>query len=208
MVLNDISELFEIEPPAGICSYRAIDHDSNHGKVVDSKTIQLSINTSYGMRGCLYLLEPSIEDFTSMVELLGNGYGDLRLFIGADELLFTNYFQRKERGWRHIHKRFCCTSWHMIPSSAEPPTNSEHEFITEDRVFALHYPTEKPWSSKNKYPDFVRWTAIAQKILERLKQTLSKAAEIEDGASTRDLKRTIQILQKSIELQQESTVDL
>jgi hypothetical protein len=72
--------------------------------------VECARDTSYGMRGCIYMMQPSRAHFDLLVTTLRKQgeYGDARLHIGPDEKLLTDLYLDE---WTHVHTRYGCNSW-------------------------------------------------------------------------------------------------
>lgn len=103
--------LWTLPAPAGICSTVA-DAAANgalHGRRLSLAQVDQSLS-SYGMRGCLYLLRPNRAHLDLLRRVLAahGGYGVNRFYIGADEKIITDLYADR---WSHVHWRFGCNSW-------------------------------------------------------------------------------------------------
>jgi len=119
--------LWALQAPAGICSTVADGRGNSalHGQRLSLAQVEQSLS-SYGMRGCLYLLGPSPAHLRLLQEVLSahGGYGVNRHYIGADERMLTDLYADR---WSHVHWRFGCNSW-----------KSDEKTLAGQSVF-LHY---------------------------------------------------------------------
>lgn len=97
--------------PAGVCSTIA-DARSNEqyaGRLLTPSQVEHSLS-SYGMKGCIYLLRPNLAHFDLIKSVLAQhgGYGLNRYYIGADEKLMTDLYSDC---WTHLHWRWGSNSW-------------------------------------------------------------------------------------------------
>lgn len=148
-------EIFSLRAPAGICS-TIVGGDANnvmHGQRLSQAEVEASWR-SYGMRGCLYMVEPNTAHLDLVRSTLREfgGYGERRFYIGADEKLMTDLYLDE---WSHAHWSFGCNSW-----------KCDRALIGRDPTF-LHYVTDKPWRPKEVWPDTYKWSAYARDIIQR-----------------------------------------
>ena len=162
--------LFKLDCPAGICSlYKENDDETQnqmHGRRVPNGDIRRSYERNWGVRGCLFMIEPKQETFNRIHETLKyqqsqyGGIGDTRCFIGADEKFLTQWYMTQngdysESMWTHIHTKFSRLSY--IDKTA----------LSEDPYF-LHYCTFKPWKSPGsdqwkteQWEDLMIWVFVS-----------------------------------------------
>ncbi len=58
--------IFDVPAPAGQCSVVPVEEDAaRHGKPLSPELVDRS-TSDYGIRGCLWVLEPSAEDFAEV----------------------------------------------------------------------------------------------------------------------------------------------
>lgn len=147
--------IFQLAAPAGICSTVASPaaNEALHGRRLTQQQVEDSWR-SYGMRGCLYMLEPNPSHLSLLLSVLKEfgGYGEKRFYIGADEKLFTDLYLD---AWTHAHWSFGSNSW-----------KSSTQELGREAVF-LHYVTEKPWRPKEVWPDTIRWSEHATQLCDQ-----------------------------------------
>ncbi|KCV67295.1 hypothetical protein H696_06287 [Fonticula alba] len=153
VALGNPDSIFTLAAPAGNCSViEGEEGEAMHGKPVPRERVEHAIRSSYGMRGCFLLLEPSARDHFQLTSMLAEkgAYGDPRYHIGPDEELISNHYIDK---WHHVSMRYCA---YWVTK-------------TTPHVF-YHYVSEKPWWGKSSYPDFKHWTDVRDRLLETLPQ--------------------------------------
>eukprot|EP01084_Bolivina_argentea_P205370 350854_1 len=153
--LKNPDELFKLSCPAGICSFyselnNTLQH-KKHGIKIPNADIRRSYERQWGIRGCLFMIEPSTNTFNDIIQQLeyleinNNGIGDKKCFLGADEKFLTKYYMTvdgdlSDSKWTHIHSKYSRLSY------------IDKTTLSEDPYF-LHFCTFKPWKS----PDNNKW---------------------------------------------------
>jgi len=153
LALDNLDEVFELKPPAGICSAIKQKEEDWHGKKIPKSKIRESLD-EYGIRGCFLLLRPSKKDLNRILDIIDDpdkSNKSKSSHIGPDERVITEYFWDE---WTHVSSAYGCTSW-KTEEIDNPPK-------------LLHYVTEKPWSSPNDWPDFRPWKEEAEAVIEEL----------------------------------------
>jgi hypothetical protein len=169
LCVSDPDALFALRAPAAICSlFKEKDpasHAEWHGKRLSEGQVSQSIERGWGMRGCCNLLAPNAAHLALLQQVLSvhGGYGERRLFIGADEKMLSDLYRDQ---WSHVHQRFGLTSWKSGP-----------EFVGDLPPVFLHYVTEKPWrpapidvangSGTSAWPDYLVWYRTARGIVAK-----------------------------------------
>ncbi len=146
VAVGNPDQIFELRAPAGICSV-VTEAEGLHGKRIPESILRKSM-FSYGMRGCLLLLEPSKTEFAKIMTAIIDDPTTIesRGYIGPDEKMLTEYFWKR---WTNVSNAYGCTSWK-----------------TEDVVpILLHFVSEKPWNATQDWPDFRIWWAVADAIV-------------------------------------------
>ncbi|KAK9805582.1 hypothetical protein WJX72_006216 [[Myrmecia] bisecta] len=116
-------ELFSIRAPAGMCS--AVKGPAEqlqwHSRILPAEMVARSVARGYGIKGCLYLVEPSAHDLQALKDTLAAtpAYGNSREYCGPDERLISEYYAfgrdakhavpsssplDAPQGWTHIHE--------------------------------------------------------------------------------------------------------
>eukprot|EP01083_Nonionella_stella_P027030 74340_1 len=144
--LQNLDELFLLSCPAGICSFysdtnNALQH-RHHGYRVSNTDIRKSYETQWGIKGCLFMIEPSQATFKDMLDQLeylqthNHGVGNRKCFLGADEKFLTKYYMTNasDSNWTHVHAKFSRLSYIDKTALSGDP-------------YLLHYCTFKPWKS-------------------------------------------------------------
>ncbi len=149
LCLKNPDELFKLQCPAGICSFYSELNNTlqykHHGYKVPNADIRRSYERQWGIRGCLFMIEPSTNTFNDIIQRLdyeqreNGGIGDNKCFLGADEKFLTKYYMTTtgdlaDSDWTHIHSKFSRLSYIDKTSLAEDP-------------YFLHFCTFKPWKS-------------------------------------------------------------
>lgn len=71
------------------------------------------------MRGCLYVLKPSLKDLEELTAKIASLVPGTAGYIGPDERLTSEHFLAgagwKHSQWRHVHHRFGCRAWNVSP---------------------------------------------------------------------------------------------
>jgi len=152
---SDNDTLFGLAAPAGICStVPAEEQDAQHGRLLADDVVRSAIDTDYGIRGCLLVLEPNQADLDAIKTLLQRrgSYGATDRHIGPDERLISEFYASDDapakRQWTHVHARFGSNSWGS--NTFEP--------------VLVHFVSEKPWSYKTYWDDFKLWEDAARSL--------------------------------------------
>jgi len=164
IALKNPDELFQLPTPAGICTgvsgkrEEVVQKELKwHGKRMNERILEDSLKV-WGIRGCLYLVEPNYRHYKEMLqELRGGHYGDRNLRPGADEQLLTNFYWEE---WHHINAQYARVSY---INKTELPGDP----------YLLHSPTIKPWSrpktnqwKEEKWMDINIWCELAVKLID------------------------------------------
>ena len=120
LCLKNPDELFKLSPPAGICSFYSELNNTiqnrHHGQKVPNADIRRSYERQWGIRGCLFMIEPDSKVFNDIYQNLefhqvnNGGIGDNKCFLGADEKFLTKYYMTmngdlQDSEWTHIHTK-------------------------------------------------------------------------------------------------------
>jgi len=174
LALRNPDNLFDMAPPAGICTgvsmkaeEREPDETDWHGRQIasergGSKILEDSLY-HWGIRGCLYVLKPGANAFQDLKKQLASGeYGDKNLRPGADEQLLTNFYWKY---WHHVHARFARVSYINKTELRGLPV-------------MIHSPTIKPWNrpktnqwKSENWLDMSMWCEIASKMAKKYPET-------------------------------------
>lgn len=150
--------LFRLNTPAGICSSipeNAQTQNTYFGRIIGQNMLETAIYHYYGIRGCTLLLKPDLKIYGEIMKVLVDqeGYGDENLFIGPDERLISEFYfkyAQPSSDWTHIHNAYGAASFKKF----------------QYPIAILHYVTEKPWKSKENWPDFKIWYSLANELSE------------------------------------------
>ena len=177
--LKNPDELFKLSCPAGICSLYSEKNDflqnSKHGHKVSNSDVRKSYERNWGIRGSLFMIEPSSNTFNDIKQRLDyqqneyGGIGDTKCFLGADEKFLTKYFMTNhgdshDSHWTHIHSKFSRLSY------------IDKTTLSDDPYF-LHFCTFKPWKNPGsdkwiheQWEDIVIWVFAATSTLIHIKK--------------------------------------
>jgi len=179
--LQSPDELFKLHCPAGICSYYKEEDTAKqrrqHGHKVPNGDVRRAYEREWGMRGCLFMVEPGTNTFNDIQEKLEmlqkgqGGVGNTKCHLGADEKFLTQYYMTTQgdsadSDWTHIDAKFSRLSY--IDKTALP-----------DEPYFLHFCTFKPWRAPGddkwiheRWEDIAIWvfasTSTAMQIMKGL----------------------------------------
>ena len=179
--LKNPDELFKLSCPAGICSFYSELNNTlqnrHHGQKVPNADIRRSYERQWGIRGCLFMIEPSTNTWNDIYHQLeyqqqhNGGIGDHKCFLGADEKFLTKYYMTtngdlEDSDWTHIHTKYSRLSYIDKTALAEDP-------------YFLHFCTFKPWKSPgNDKWIHEQWEDIAIWVFAATSMSLSVSNQL------------------------------
>ena len=149
--IQNIDHLFNYSTFTGIYSSYADITNPNGGKIpFDIKAKFLS---RHPMRGSIFILEPSLNDYNRIIDLLKYSYKfkNFNTKAGPDEFILSLYYWKK---LRYLHRGY------SITYGAEDKMK-----IPKSSVFVLNFIGTKPWECyKPEYPDFILFYNLYKEI--------------------------------------------
>lgn len=160
---SDITELFELNTPAGVFSCpwsKEFDNNSNifdyynngkdteNNEIVKSDLIKKSLNNAHVVWGALVLLEPQkgdLDRYKEFITKMGPQYGYKNCNSGCDEQSITDFYVDQSKDWYFINQRYISIPW-------------KNNWISGEAKMYHYISPEKPWMmEENKWPDLKIW---------------------------------------------------
>ena len=152
--IHNIDHLFNYPTFTGIFSSYASTANPNGQKIpFDIKAKYLS---RHPMRGSIFILKPSLNDFNRIIDLLrySSKFKEFKTSAGPDEFVLSLYYWKKLRS---LHRGYSITY------------GSEEKFrVKKSDVYIYDFIGTKPWECyKPEYPDFVLFYNLYEQIVNK-----------------------------------------
>ena len=165
IVLEDISDLFDLECPAATFSSPWTKPWANyglnpyyhgkslaHGDLVSKKDIRDGLNNGIVCIASMVLLRPSNAIYDAIIRLLDCAeYGHAKCVSGADEQVLSEAFLELDMPVYNIHQRY---NWYV----------GKKEWLEGHNAKTNHYYNIKPWQKKPEWEDEIIWWTEADKM--------------------------------------------
>lgn len=164
---RNADHLFSLRAPAGIWDFfpdvakntraGAAMTTIRHGERVESWVVARALTETFVCWGTTLLLEPSLAEFTAMVDLTTTGFGFPKCPSGFEEQVLAYYYYHNQ--WTKIGKEYGLVPW--------------KNWGDETTAYVLHfYGDKKPWEYDDAspvYDDIELWRLYYSEYLQWVK---------------------------------------